>query len=70
MEVQDTGGSCHLFNRKEGVTQGDHLAVITFGIGILPLIHGICNMRPHVTQNWYADDTEELSHFDELQDQL
>ena len=37
--VRDTGdGSGHFFHSKEGVTQGYPLALITYGIGVLPLI--------------------------------
>ena len=37
--VRDIGdGSGHFLHSKEGVTQGDSLAMITYGIGVLPLI--------------------------------
>ena len=37
--VWDTGdGSGHLLHSKEGVTQGDPLAMISYGIGVLPLV--------------------------------
>ena len=31
-------GSGHFLHSKEGVTQGDPLATIAYGIGVLPLI--------------------------------
>ena len=59
---------------KEGVTQGDPLAMITYGVGVLPLI---CNLRrdhPRVTQPRYVDDAraggkfgDVMSHFRDLQ---
>ena len=42
---------------KEGVTQGDPLNMITYGIGVLPLIREIQRYHPCVTQPWYADDS-------------
>ena len=56
--VWDTGdGSVHFLHSKEGVTQGDPLAMIAYGIGVLPLIRELRNDHPRVTQPWYADDT-------------
>ena len=55
--VRDTGdGSGHFLHSKEGVTQGDPLPMIVYGIGVLPLIQKLRNTHPHVTQPWYADD--------------
>ena len=55
--VWDTGdASSHLLNIKEGVTQGEPLATIEYGIGVLPLIRGLQNAHPRFTQPWYADD--------------
>ena len=59
---------------KEGVTQGDPLAMIAYGIGVLPLIRELREAHPRVTQPWYADDTgaggtftEVQAHFQDLQ---
>ena len=49
-------GSGHFLHIKEGVTQGDPLAMIAYGIGVLPLIRDLRRDHPHVTQPWYTDD--------------
>ena len=49
--VRDIGdGSGHFFHNKEGVTQRDPLAVITYGIGVLLLIRELREAHPRVTQ--------------------
>ena len=55
--VRDIGdGSGHFFHNKEGVTQGEPLAMIAYGIGVLPLIRELRDYHPCVTQPWYAND--------------
>ena len=55
--VQDTGdGSGHFLHSKEGVTQGDHLAMMAYVIGVLPLIRDLRGANPRVTQPWYTGD--------------
>ena len=49
-------GLCHFLYSEKGVTQGDPLAMITYGIGFLPLIRELWDAHPHVTQPWYTDD--------------
>ena len=57
MVVRNTAdGSGHFLHSKEGVTQGDPLVMITYGIGVLPLIRDLRRSNPHVMQPWYADD--------------
>ena len=73
--VRYTGeGSGHFLHSKEGVTQGDPLAMITYGIGVLPLIRELREAHPRVTQPWYADEagaggtfSKVQSHFQDLQ---
>ena len=55
--VCDTDGSLHFLHIKEGVNQGDSLAIIDYVIVILPLIHEIHSAHPHAMQPWYVDDT-------------
>ena len=55
--VRDTGdGSGHFLHSKEGVTQGDPLAMIAYGIRVLPLVRELRGAHPCVTQPWYTDD--------------
>ena len=55
--VRYTGfGSGHCLHIKEGVTQGDPLAMIAYGIGVIPLIRDLQGTHPRVTQPWYVND--------------
>ena len=73
--VWDTGdGSGYFLHSKEGVIQGDPLAMIVYDIGSLPLIREMRNDHPRVTQPWYADYAgaggtfqQILDHFRDLQ---
>ena len=73
--VWDRGdGSGHFLHSKEGVTQGYPLAMIAYGIGVLPLTRELWDSHPQVTQSWYADDVvgggkfqQILEHFRDLQ---
>ena len=38
------------------MTQGEPLAIIVYGIGIIPLIKNLKREIPDVTHPWYADD--------------
>ena len=49
-------GSDHFLHIKEGVTQGDPLDIIAYGIGVLPLIREIQDSHPCVSQPWYAGE--------------
>ena len=49
--VRDTcDGSGHFLHSKDGVTQGDPLDMISYDIGVLPLIRELHNSHPRVTQ--------------------
>ena len=49
-------GSGHFLHSKEGVTHGYPLAMIAYGIRVLPLIRVLRSDHPQVYQPWYADD--------------
>ena len=50
-------------NIRGGVTQGDPLAMVAYGIGILPLIKNLKSGFPGITHPWYADDAGALGMF-------
>ena len=62
-------------NSKEDMTQGNPLAMISYGIGFLTLIRELWKAHPRFTQPWYADDAgaggmfqQILEHFQDLQE--
>ena len=69
--VRETGdGSGHFLHSKEGMTQGDPLAMIAYGIGVLPLIRELQNAHPWFTQTWYADDMGAGGMFQQILEHL
>ena len=65
--VRDTGDrSAHFMHSKKGVTQGDPLAMIAYGIGVLPLIRELQNIHPRFTQPWYSDDAGMGGRFQQI----
>ena len=52
---------------REGMTQGDPIAMIEYGIGILPLIKNIKQEIPDVTQTCYAENSGALGTFARLE---
>ena len=46
---------------KEGVTQGDPLAMALYGVALLPLAEILRKEFPSVMQPWYADDAAMMS---------
>ena len=54
--MSDMRGSGQSFHSKEGVNHGNPLTTISYGIGILLLIHELCAVQPQVMHMWYYDD--------------
>ena len=50
------GGEPEIILSQEGVTQGDPLAMVLYGIALLPLAEALQKEFPDVLQPWYADD--------------
>jgi hypothetical protein len=50
------GGSCEILLSREGVTQGDPLAMVLYGLALTPLAEQLRRAVPSVAQPWYADD--------------
>jgi hypothetical protein len=50
------GDSCYILLSQEGVTQGDPLAMILYGLALVPLAKILREAVPEVLQPWYADN--------------
>ena len=56
---QGGGETRQLLLIKEGVTQGEPLAMIVYGIGVLQIIQELKAEHPLVTKLWYVGDAGE-----------
>ncbi len=54
--VRERGKECTIIYSKEGVTQGDPLSMILYGITVCPLARRLLQCMPDLIQTWYADD--------------
>ena len=61
--MRNGNDTASLLQSREGVTQGDPLAVVAYGIGFLPLIEQPNEVYPEVTQPWYADNMGALGTY-------
>jgi hypothetical protein len=50
------GFPCYILLSKEGVTQGDPISMVIYGIALVPLAESLRAAVPTVVQPWYADD--------------
>ena len=48
--------TCRILRSREGVTQGDPLSMVLFGVTMTPLGKHLQRLHPQVLQPWYADD--------------
>jgi hypothetical protein len=64
--VRGENGYALFIHSKEGVTQGDPLAMAAYGILLLPLIRQLKREIPDVSQPWYADDAGAGGNFGSL----
>jgi hypothetical protein len=64
--VRNPGGMPTFMFSKEGVTQGDPIAMFCYGIGILPMIRQLKVIYTALKQPWYADDAGALGSFDDI----
>ena len=64
--VRDQDGSKFTLFSKEGVTQGDACSMHAYGIGTLPIVHHMKNLRKKILQLWYADDASFGGNFNDI----
>ena len=54
--IRKGDGTGHFLFSRDGVTQGDPLVMVEYGLVILPLIRELRVARPGVTHTWYVYD--------------
>jgi hypothetical protein len=54
--LRKKGASCEVLLSQEGVTQGDPLSMILYGVALAPLSKKLRHAEATVMQPWYADD--------------
>ena len=50
------GEKCQILLSREGVTQGDPLAMVLYGLSLVPLAEALRRDNPDIIQLLYADD--------------
>jgi hypothetical protein len=55
--LRSKGNEAYVILSNEGVTQGDPLSMVLYGLALLPLAELLREQEPTVVQPWYADDT-------------
>ena len=50
------GKDCAIILSREGVTQGDPLSMVLYGLSLTPLAEALRRAVPTIVQPWYADD--------------
>jgi hypothetical protein len=51
------GHNCTVLLSREGVTQGDPLSMVLYGLSLTPLAEAIRHSVPTAVQPWYANDS-------------
>ena len=64
--LQNGNSTASFLHSKEGMMHNYPLAMIVYGVGILPLIKNLKMEIPYVTHPWYADNAESLDTFSRL----
>ena len=64
--MRGENGEIIILFSKEGVTQGDPLAMIVYGVSMLPLTRLLKTEFEELLQPWYADDAAAGGKFDKI----
>ena len=68
--IRSVDGTGQLIFSTEGVTQGYPMAMVAYGMRILPLIRELRESHPGINQPWYVDDAGEGVNIEGIQRHL
>jgi len=55
--IRRNGRPCSIILSQEGVTQGDPISMVIYGVALMPLTETVRAAQPDILQAWYADDS-------------
>lgn len=64
--IRTMDGSECVIHSCEGETQGDPIATVSYGLGMMPLTRDVKRIVSSVKQAWYADDSSGAGHFQDI----
>ena len=64
--MRNRDGTANIIHSREGVTKGDPMPMVDYGIGIITMMKCLKSMYPDVTQPCYSDYYGALGTFDNL----
>ena len=57
MVIRRSGRPGSVILSQEGVTQGDPISMVIYGVALTPLTESVRAAQPNILQAWYADDS-------------
>ena len=64
--MRSNQGTVVCIDSREGVTQGDPLAMLGYSIAIMPMVRQLKHSFPNIMSIWYADNAGGMGPFEDI----